>query len=210
MRSTWCLPSARPPDRARGQNRCSRNCRRAFAARPCPFAASPSKTDRPAPSGTPGGAIRSGVRNNFMPTKLKLRRIVLVALRNHHRHIHALARLFRIEKRNFDSLAIHVVDLFGVIDDARGEVALRLIELPDAFGILVQLRGIVSAGEQILENQRVRECRSASGSSSRESHRAAKCLVALNNNVAHFHFRAFIDCKCDIHATRRHLAESAA
>ena len=92
---------------------------------------------------------------------------------------------------------IGVTDLGFRIVDQHLKVSLGLIEKPDTLGVFIEFAGIVGAGKEVLENQRMRDSNRLGVLHCRPKLAAGNLLVAVEFDVADFNLGALLDDKVD-------------
>ncbi len=121
--------------------------------------------------------------------------------------IGALARFVRLDQRNMPALASHVAQRDGMVEHSRGEVALILEELPDAFFVLFQFGRVIGLVKQVFQKKSVRNSDGMKILHRTDHLFIAKVFIALNDDLANFDLRAFIYVEGDLERRRRHLAD---
>src|SRR5689334_20898279 len=94
-----------------------------------------------------------------------------------------------------------------MIDHPRSEIAATHVEHPDALGIFIELRRIVSARKQALKQKRM-----GYPDGLQVFHRAnyfpiAEGIVAIDYDASYLHLRPFIDGEDHVDAARRDLTD---
>ncbi len=97
----------------------------------------------------PDDEIRSA--EQLHADEIKIAQRVQVAFGDNHRDIHAFAGPLLIDERYLQAVAGDIVNLFGMIDDARCEVTFRLIVLADTFPVFIKLGGIEGPCKEIFQ-----------------------------------------------------------
>ncbi len=90
-----------------------------------------------------------------------------------------------------------IPDMRGRLSDNRLEVAMILIGHPNPFGVLFQLAGVIGAGEEVLQEDGVRNADGTQVAHGIAQGTRVQVSVAGKADVAHFNCRAFLDIEGD-------------
>ena len=93
----------------------------------------------------------------------------------------------------------------GLVHGVHLEIAAVLVFIADAFGIFVQLGGVVGPGEDVFQEDRVRNADGPQVLHGVTQHSRLDVLVAFELDLAHFNLGAFLDHKRDADRGRRNL-----
>jgi hypothetical protein len=108
------------------------------------------------------------------------------------------------------ALVSGVVNLrLGLVHDDF-EISAILIFVPNAFGIFIQLGGVVGSGEDVFQEDRVRDTDGTQVLHGVAKHARLHVLVALELDLAHLNLRAFLDHKRDANCGGRNLPDLGA
>ncbi len=122
--------------------------------------------------------------------------LVAGALFNRHQNIDALAA---IGPEGEPVKAAFVANLGTGRFDGRVGVALVAVGQADALGVFVELGSVEGAGEQILENDGIRDADGLQVLHRAAQVKAAQVLIAGELDLADFDRRAFLDIEVDLH-----------
>ena len=117
----------------------------------------------------------------------------------------ALARAVLTNQRNAEAVPADVHDLGGLVEHPRREIALRLVGVADALLVFFELGRIVSRGEDILEQDGVRDAVVVGVLHGANHIALAEGLVAHDGDLADFDLRTFVDVEDDLERRGRDL-----
>lgn len=123
------------------------------------------------------------------------------------RDVGALSRTVHVKQRNAELAAAHVADVDLVTDGVGREVALVLVVHTRQFDVLLQFRGVVGLGEDILEEDGVRHAYWPQIPHGADQGAAAECLIALDLDVPHLHLGPFVHPELQLEGSGRHGSE---
>src|ERR1700683_2215230 len=152
---------------------------------------------------------RSRIGNRLIVLEGDLAQTVLIPFFDGHRNINRLAGS-RLQDRNVEAFMSGVVDLRLGIADPGFEVAAVLILGPHPLGVFFKLGGVVGLGEDILQEDGMRNANGLQVLHRRPQNSRLDGLIAFELNFADLDLGPFLDHKCDTDRSGRNLAHFGA